>query len=192
MKIGVLALQGATEPHRQRLASLGADVISVKSENDLENLSGLILPGGESTTLIHLLKTSGLRQPLIDFVKTHPTWGVCAGAILLAKVVMNPRQESLGLMDITVERNAYGRQLDSFIGTLTPVEGADVPDWETQEGLFIRAPKITQWGSDVRVLFKYRDAPVMVREKGWIAATFHAELATPVQIHEFFLQQCTG
>lgn len=186
-RIGVLALQGAVAPHQEKLAALGAVPVEVRTPQELEGLSGIILPGGESTTMIHLLKLNRLWEPLRAFASSHPTWGVCAGAILLAKDVTGPKQESLGLLDIEVARNAFGRQVDSFIDRLTPAAA-----WHggAVEGVFIRAPRITRVGSATRTLFTWKDEPVMVEDRNLLAATFHPELSAGTALHEYFLAKC--
>ena len=185
MKIGILALQGAVQPHAEKLIALGVQVIEVRFTRDLIDLKGIILPGGESSSMIHLLKLNQLWEPLKEYVRTRPTWGVCAGSILLAKTVTHPIQASLEAMDIEVERNAYGRQNESFIGSLTPSMHwkADQPF----EGVFIRAPRIKRVNIDVQVIFEFKGEPVMVRQKHLLASTFHPELTDSTQVHEFFL-----
>ena len=186
MKIGILALQGAVEPHKKKLEQLGAKVIEVRTPQDLDGLHGIILPGGESTTFIHLLHLNSLWEPLKKFASERPTWGVCAGAILLAKKVSHPAQESLGLMDISIERNAFGRQVDSFIDLLVPT--ADI--WQPMEGVFIRAPRVREVGPGIRINFTWKDEPVMLEAGNLVVTTFHPELTEDHQIHQYFLQRC--
>ena len=150
-KIGVLALQGDFEAHEKALARAGAEPVEVRSAEDLQNVDGLVIPGGESTTMWKLLVEENLLQPLREFGARRPIFGTCAGAILLASDVSNPPQPSLGLMDIDVERNAYGRQLESRIATLQP-EGLK----GDLEAVFIRAPIIRRVGGDAKVLARYR------------------------------------
>lgn len=187
MHIGILALQGAVEPHKIKLKDLGAQVTLVRQPQHLENLDGLVLPGGESTTMIHLLKLNQLWELVRQFAKDKPTWGICAGAILLAKDVKSPAQESLQRMDISVERNAYGRQVESFIGE---VRGSDQwPGPTTLEGVFIRAPRITRIGGKVTPLLYHGDQAVMVRQEHLLASSFHPELSQGHDVHQYFLRE---
>ena len=182
MKIGVLALQGDFDAHRLRLEQLGAEVVLVKNPQQLDEIDGLVIPGGESSTFLKLLGDAGF-QKLKDFVRTKPSFGTCAGAILLAKEVENPAQSGLGAIDIAIRRNAYGRQLDSSIRDGL-FRGSPI------EMVFIRAPKITRIGAGVEVLAtegKDKD-PVVVRQGSTMAATFHPELSDDPSIHQTFLQ----
>lgn len=188
MLIGILALQGAVEPHELKLKSLGVATRLVKKTEELEGLSGLVLPGGESSTMIHLLKLHGLWNALRDFVKRKPTWGLCAGTILLAQRVTTPIQESLEALDVSVVRNAYGRQTESFVGSLTPTH--KVKTLDTFEGVFIRAPRIEQLGKDVEILYEWNHDPVMVQQGFTLASTFHPELTESNQLHKYFLSLC--
>jgi len=179
MKIGVLALQGDFDAHRRRLEELGAKVILVKKPEQLDEIDGLVIPGGESSTFLKLLGEAGFEK-LRDFVRAKPTFGTCAGAILLASEVENPRQAGLGAIDIGIRRNAYGRQLESSIreGKLgnSPIEM-----------VFIRAPKIERVGKNVEVLATEGNDPVVVRQGGVMAATFHPELSEDSRVHRAFL-----
>ncbi|MEO6981883.1 MAG: pyridoxal 5'-phosphate synthase glutaminase subunit PdxT [Edaphobacter sp.] len=180
--IGVLALQGAFEAHAKTLQSLGVTAKLIRTPAELKDLDGLIIPGGESTTFLKFLERGGFLDALHTFVQATPTFGTCAGAILLAKDVVNPAQKSLALLDITVERNAYGRQIDSTILTSpTTLEGGPL------EMVFIRAPRITRTGPGVEVLATRDNFPVLVREGHILAATFHPELSTDTRIHQLFL-----
>jgi 5'-phosphate synthase pdxT subunit len=187
MIIGVLALQGDFDAHRRRLEELGADVVLVKKPEQLDQIDGLVIPGGESGTFLKLLGEAGF-QKLKEFVRLRPTFGTCAGAILLAKEVENPAQSGLGALDIRVRRNAYGRQIDSSIR-----EGRFVRDIEGKlldsplEMVFIRAPKISHVGHDVEVLATEGSDPVVVRQGKAMAATFHPELSEDTRIHQAFL-----
>ncbi|MEW6730892.1 MAG: pyridoxal 5'-phosphate synthase glutaminase subunit PdxT [Acidobacteriota bacterium] len=183
MRIGVLALQGDFAKHGEALTRLGVDWREVRTPNDLTGLDGIIIPGGESTTMLRLMRDEGLFEPLRQFVNKHTTFGTCAGAILLAREVHNPLQESLQAMDITIERNAYGRQIDSF----TTSAQASALGNEPVELVFIRAPIIVKTGADVTVLAKYQDQPILVRQGHMLAATFHPELTTDTRIHKLFL-----
>ena len=181
MKIGVLALQGDFEAHRKRLQELGAEVVLVRNPAQLDAIDGLIIPGGESSAFLKLLGQAGLEK-LKQFVRLKPTFGTCAGAILLAKEVENPHQAGLGAIDITVQRNAYGRQLDSSIR-----EG--LFQGSPTEMVFIRAPKISRVGPGVEVLATEGQDPVVVRQGNVMAATFHPELSTDGRIHAEFLDR---
>jgi pyridoxal 5'-phosphate synthase pdxT subunit len=180
MKIGVLALQGDFDAHRRRLEELGAEVVLVKKTEQLDDLDGLIIPGGESGTFLKLLGEEGLAK-LREFVRDKPTLGTCAGCILLATEVENPKQAGLGALDITVRRNAYGRQIDSSIR-----EGKFLGD--SVEMVFIRAPKIERVGKGVEVVATEGKDPVLVRKGKTLAATFHPELSDDRRVHEYFLQ----
>jgi 5'-phosphate synthase pdxT subunit len=182
LTIGVLALQGAYEAHAKVLTALGATPKLVRLPQDLAHLDGLIMPGGESTTMLKFLERNDFFATLQTFVQTTPTFGTCAGAILLAKDVTHPAQKSLCALDITVERNAYGRQNDSLILTApTSLPGAPL------EMVFIRAPRITRTGSAVETLATRDGAPVLVREGHLLAATFHPELSADTRVHQLFL-----
>ena len=182
-KIGVLALQGDFEKHEKALERAGAEAVQVRSAADLERVDGLIIPGGESTTMLKLLEEEKLLEPLREFGRRRPMFGTCAGAILLATEVLNRPQLSLGLMDIDVERNAYGRQLDSRIARLTP-EGME----GDLEAVFIRAPIIRRVGEQVKVLASYQGDPVLVEQGRHLVATFHPELTDDPRIHQMFLE----
>ncbi len=173
MKIGVLALQGDFDAHRRRLEELGAEVVLVKKPEQLDEIDGLVIPGGESGTFLKLLGEAGFEK-LKQFVKTKPTFGTCAGAILLASEVENPKQAGLGAIDIGIRRNAYGRQVDSSIreGRLVQDNLAAAPI----EMVFIRAPRIERLGPGVEVMATEGNDPVAVRQGKVMAATFHPEL----------------
>jgi 5'-phosphate synthase pdxT subunit len=183
-KVGVLALQGDFDAHEKALARAGAEPVQIRSAADLQQVDGLIIPGGESTTMMKLLEEEKLLEPLRDFGGEHPIFGTCAGAILLAAEVTRPSQPSLGLMDIDVERNAYGRQLDSRIARLRPEgSGAEL------EAVFIRAPKIRRVGRDAKVLAQYEGDPVLVEQGRHLVATFHPELTDDPRVHLMFLSK---
>jgi 5'-phosphate synthase pdxT subunit len=183
-KIGVLALQGDFEKHEKALARAGAEPVEVRSAADLDQVDGLVIPGGESTTMLKLIEQEQMLEPLRDFGARRPIFGTCAGAILLASEVLNPHQRSLGLLDIDVERNAYGRQLDSRIARLNP-EGLD----GDLEAVFIRAPIIRRVGDQVKVLASYQGDPVLVEQGRHLVATFHPELTDDSRIHRMFLEK---
>lgn len=189
-KAGVLALQGDFEAHGRALERLGAQAVYVRSAADLEGLDGLIVPGGESTTMLKLLRSEGLFEAIGEFGRRKPVFGTCAGAILMAREVTNPRQESLGLMDIGVERNAYGTQLESRVARaqLAPEMAAQTPGGEL-EAVLIRAPIIRRVGPAARVLATYGGDPVLVEEGRHLAATFHPELTADSRVHRLFLEK---
>jgi pyridoxal 5'-phosphate synthase pdxT subunit len=179
MKIGVLALQGDFDAHRRRLEELGAEVVLIKMPEQLDEIDGLVIPGGESSTFLKLLGEAGFEK-LKQFVRVKPTFGTCAGAILLAKEVENPKQQGLGALDIGIRRNAYGRQIDSSIR-----EG--VFAGSPTEMVFIRAPKIDRVGKGVEVIATEGKDPVAVRQGKIMAATFHPELSGDTRVHRAFL-----
>jgi len=184
MRVGVLALQGDFEAHRGMLASLGVGAFEVRNAADLEGLDGIVLPGGESTTQLKFLQEEGLFELLKGFAaEGGAIFGTCAGAILLAREVHNPSQDSLGLMDISVLRNGYGRQLHSEVrfghSTLKPAP---------LEMVFIRAPIIERVGPGVEILAEDAGTPVLVRQGNLMAATFHPELTADSTVHAFFLE----
>ena len=182
LTICVLALQGAYDVHAAMLRQLGAKAVLIRKPSELHDLDGLIIPGGESTTFLKHLERGGFFDALSEFVKTTPTFGTCAGCILLAKEVLNPTQRSFAAMDIAVERNAYGRQIDSTIlSAPTTLPGGPL------EMVFIRAPRIARTGPGVEVLAEREAMPVLVREGHLLAATFHPELSTDPRIHQMFL-----
>jgi 5'-phosphate synthase pdxT subunit len=181
--VGVLALQGDYASHAERLRELGADVRLVRLPAELEGLDGLILPGGESTTFLKFLERDGFLDALEAFAAKTPAFGTCAGCILLAKDVSHPSQRSLGLLDVSVERNAYGRQLDSAVMTApTSLPGGPL------EMVFIRAPRIERLGPGVEKLAERDGAAVLVRQGHLLAATFHPELSSDARVHEYFLE----
>ncbi len=177
--IGVLALQGDFDAHRRRLEELGANVLLVRRPEQFDEIDGLVIPGGESSTLLKLLGAPGFEK-LKEFVHAKPAFGTCAGAILLATQVESPHQPGLGALDITIRRNAYGRQIDSSIR-----EGRfhNSP----MEMVFIRAPKIERVGKGVEVVATEGNDPVLVKRGKTLAATFHPELSDDRRVHELFL-----
>ena len=179
LTIGVLALQGDFDAHRRRLEELGAKVVLVKKPEQLDEVEGLIIPGGESSTFLRLLGDAGFEK-LKDFVRLKPTFGTCAGAILLAKEVENPAQSGLGAIDIGIRRNAYGRQIDSSIREGL-FRGSPI------EMVFIRAPKISRLGDGIEIVATEGSDPVVVRQGKTMAATFHPELTDDTRIHQAFL-----
>ncbi len=182
--VGILAIQGDFAMHAKMLDRLGAVWKLVKHAEDLDQLGGLIMPGGESTTILKMFAAEGVGAAIKDFAaKGKPIYGTCAGAILLAKDVTNPPQERLGLIDITIERNAYGRQIDSSVQTGECPELSDHP----LEMVFIRAPIIRRVGEGVRVLGRCASLPVLVEQGNILAGTFHPELTDDPTLHRYFL-----
>ena len=184
--IGVLALQGDYEKHARSLERAGAQVSEVRTAEELNAVDGLVIPGGESTTMLKLLDREALFEPLREFGQHKPIFGTCAGAILLATKVENPEQASLGLVDIAVQRNAYGRQLDSRVTQI------DAEGFGSLEAVFIRAPIIRGTGEGVKVLARYNGDPVLVEEGRHLVATFHPELSPDDRVHAYFLKKVTG
>jgi len=183
-KIGILAIQGDFAAHSAMLHSLGAETVEVRTVGDLQQCDALILPGGESTTQLHFLQEEGLFEAIKKFAaKNQPIFGTCAGAILLATRVTNPAQDSLGLLDMAVLRNAYGRQMASDVGF-----GHSKLQSAPMEMVFIRAPVIENVGPDVKVLAEFAGTPVLVQKENLLAATFHPELTADTSVHELFLQ----
>ncbi len=182
LTIGVLALQGAYEAHARVLEDLGATVKFVRTPAELEGIDGLIIPGGESSTFLWHLEQNGFFDKLKSFVQQKPTFGTCAGCILLAKDITNPPQKGFGALDIKVERNAYGRQIDSRIITgPTKLPGGPL------EMVFIRAPRIANIGKGIETLASRDGAPVLIRKGHIMAATFHPELTNDPRVHQAFL-----
>ena len=182
--IGVLALQGAYDAHRRMLSGLGINSRGVRTPRDLDGLAGLIIPGGESSTLLHFLRQDGFWDALKAFAATHPCLGTCAGLILLAREV-EPNQPSLGLLDVAVQRNAYGRQRDSHVlRRPTALPGPEM------EMVFIRAPRIRGSAPGVEILATVEDEPVLVRQGSVIGCTFHPELGTDTRVHTLLIDSC--
>ena len=181
MRIGVLALQGAFREHLDTLRAIGVEGVRVREPQDLDGISGLILPGGESTTMRHLIERWGLRQPILDLAsRGTPIYGTCAGMIVLSREIAGGEEPILPLLDVTVERNAFGRQLDSFEAELSvPILG-DRP----VHAVFIRAPIIERTSPDVDVLARLDDGRIVaVRERNVLATAFHPELAGETRFH---------
>jgi 5'-phosphate synthase pdxT subunit len=189
-RVGVLALQGDFEAHQNALQRAGADALQVRTAEQLDALDGLVIPGGESTTMLKLLNHMDLMEPLRRFAHHKPVFGTCAGAILLATDVRNPVQESFGVVDMTIERNAYGRQIDSRVATLEPGEDFRKRVGEgNMEAVFIRAPIIRRTGPAVNVLAGYHGDPVLVEQGKHLIATFHPELTADARVHRLFLEK---
>ena len=186
-RVGVLAIQGDYAAHARALAEVGAGPFEVRKPDQLAELDGLILPGGESTTMLKFLEKHGFFEALEEYCATHPVFGTCAGTILLSREVRNPAQRSLGVLDAIVERNAYGRQIDSTILTAeTELPGGPL------EMVFIRAPRIVSTGRNVQTLATREGAPVLVRQGNIMAATFHPELSIDRRVHKLFVQLVSG
>ncbi|MEP7364921.1 MAG: pyridoxal 5'-phosphate synthase glutaminase subunit PdxT [Acidobacteriota bacterium] len=183
MRLGVLAIQGDFEAHAKAFAEAGADVFEARTAADLASADALVLPGGESTTMLKLLREEGLWEPLRAACSSRPVFATCAGAILLAKDVHNPVQDSLGLVDIGVERNAYGRQVYSTVVKIALETGEPI------EAVFIRAPIIRRIGEGVRVLARYEGDPVLIEQGQIVIATFHPELTRDRSLQRLFLEK---
>ncbi|HEX4007497.1 MAG TPA: pyridoxal 5'-phosphate synthase glutaminase subunit PdxT [Acidobacteriaceae bacterium] len=183
-RIGVLALQGDYDAHAQALRDVGAEPVLIRKPEELSGIDGLLIPGGESTTFLKFLERNGFFDALQDFVRTMPTFGTCAGCILLATEVTHPPQASLGVLNATVERNAYGRQIDSsiHIGD-TRLPGGPL------EMVYIRAPRIVKTGDGVKVLAERDGFPVLVEQGHIMAATFHPELSSDRRVHRRFVDR---
>jgi 5'-phosphate synthase pdxT subunit len=181
--IGVLALQGDYEAHARAFAASGARTVLVRKLEELGLIDGLVLPGGESTTMLKFLEQGGFFDALVKFASAKPVFATCAGCILLAREVLHPTQRSLGVLDVTVERNAYGRQIDSAILTLpTELPGGPL------EMVFIRSPRITRAGDGVEVLAQRDGHPTLVRQGHLLAATFHPEMSADTRVQQLFLE----
>jgi 5'-phosphate synthase pdxT subunit len=184
VKIGILAVQGDFEAHAAMLDKLGVETVQVRTPADLEGCDALILPGGESTTQLQFLQEEGLAEKIQQFAgRGRAIFGTCAGAILLANEVRNPKQDSLKLLDMTVLRNGYGRQVASAVAS-----GLSKLKKEPLEMVFIRGPIIEEAGPDVEVLAEYAGKPALVQRGHILAATFHPELTDDTTVHEYFLR----
>jgi 5'-phosphate synthase pdxT subunit len=186
--LGVLALQGGFALHQAMLKQLRCKSVLVKAPADLTGCKGLIIPGGESTTMTKLIQRYHLYEPLREFAQAHPIMGTCAGAILVASAVDDERISPLGLMDIDVIRNVYGRQRDSFMAY---VHAAFLDGSTRIKSIFIRAPKIRHVGPEVNILMALDGSPIMVQQNRVLALTFHPELTDDLRIHRYFVQRCT-
>ena len=187
MRVGVLTLQGDFREHLAALKKLGVEGCGVRTIEDLEKVDGLIIPGGESTTIANLLEKSGLFSALKERGKNgFPMYGTCAGEILLAKEITNYPNSYLGLIDITVRRNAYGRQVDSFEADL------HIKNIGAFHAVFIRAPIIEWVGPKVEVLAEHEGIPVMAQQKNILVSSFHPELTNDLRIHEYFMRLIEG
>ena len=186
-RVGVLALQGDFACHQRSLAALGATPVRVSLPQDLDGVEALVIPGGESTTMQRLLEATGLRAPIERFVRERPVLGTCAGLILLGRETPGLPRATFGVLDVTVERNAYGRQIDSFSDMVdAPVLGGAF------HAVFIRAPRIRRVGSGVEVIARRGEEPVGVRHGKAIGIAFHPELTQDLRLHRWFLEQVAG
>lgn len=186
-RVGVLAIQGDYAAHARALSEAGAEPVEVRKPDQLSGLDGLILPGGESTTMLKFLEKHGFFEALREYCASHPVFGTCAGTILLAHEVRNPAQRSLDILDVVVERNAYGRQIDSTIlNAESKLPGGPL------EMVFIRAPKIVATGPEVETLATREGTPALVRQGKAMAATFHPELSVDRRVHKLFVDVVTG
>jgi 5'-phosphate synthase pdxT subunit len=189
-KVGVLSLQGDFAAHGAAVERAGALPVYVRERSQLGEIDGLILPGGESSTMLKLLHYENLFDDVVEYGRRKPMFGTCAGAILMARDVTNPAQESMGLMDIEVERNAYGRQVDSRVVALDAE-----PEFEQRtspgklEAVFIRAPIIRRAGEGIHVLAEYAGDPVLIEQGQYLVATFHPELTKDARVHSLFLEK---
>jgi 5'-phosphate synthase pdxT subunit len=189
-KVGVLSLQGDFAAHGAALERAGASPVYVRERSQLGGIDGLVLPGGESSTMLKLLHYENLFDDLAEFGRRKPVFGTCAGAILMARDVSHPAQQSLGLLDIAVERNGYGRQIDSRVVDVEPS-----PEFQQRAGagkleaVFIRAPIIRRAGDGVHILATYAGAPVLIEAGRHLAATFHPELTADSRVHSLFLSK---
>lgn len=182
--VGVLALQGAFSKHKEKCDGLSVDSMYVRTPDELKKCTHLIIPGGESTTMTKLINLHGLRDELIEFGKKKYIWGTCAGMILLAKKVDDERVDNLGLIDIRVDRNAYGRQSDSFV---SEENFPEIDEKEKIKLLFIRAPKIIDYGDTVQPLGFVNGTPVLARNKNIMVSSFHPELTSDQRVHSYFI-----
>lgn len=186
MRIGVLALQGDFAKHVEVLRSLGVEVQEVRKPQDLELCDGLIIPGGESTVMLRQMEFIQMRQPLLTFAQQKPLFGTCAGLILMSQNIQSSPLQPLKLLDVEVERNAFGRQVESFQAfvSLEFMPGHS----KTFPAFFIRAPRIRKCGQDVQVLARLENEPILVRQGHHLGASFHPELTADPQVHQYFIE----
>lgn len=193
MRVGILSVQGDFEAHGRAVARLGAEPVYVRTPAQLEGLDALILPGGESSTMLKFLEAEGLFEAIRSFAARRPLLGTCAGAILMAAEVSRPAQRSLGLLDLAIERNAYGRQVDSHIATVEPSPAfTALAGAGPLEAVFIRAPIIRRVGDQATVLLRHRGDPILVEQGRYLAATFHPELTADGRVHNLLLRKATS
>lgn len=187
MRIGVLALQGDFAKHVEVLRSLGVEVQEVRKPQDLESCQGLIIPGGESTVMLKQIEFIQMRQPLLFFAQQKSVFGTCAGLILMSQSIQSSPLQPLKLLDIEVERNAFGRQVESFQDYISV-------EFSTEHSkrfpaFFIRAPRIRKWGKDVQTIATWRDEPVLVQQGHHLGASFHPELTPNPEVHLYFIER---
>lgn len=185
LKVGVLALQGAFAKHIAMLKSLGVDTLEVRKPEELNQCNGLILPGGESTTIMRQINFIDFGDQLREFAKTHPLFGTCAGLIIMSKEIIAGKQEPFGILDVAVERNAFGRQVESF-GVDLEIK-LDPRNAKKFHAVFIRAPRIRRFSTNIEVLADFEGEPVLVQQGFHLGATFHPELSSDPAIHQYFL-----
>lgn len=185
VKVGVLALQGGFSKHISILKSIDVETLAVRHPQELTECDALIIPGGESTTIFRQIHFINMWEPLNEFARQKPVMGTCAGLILMSREILNDPRQPFGWLDVAVERNAYGRQADSFKTTLEATfdEGKPTP----VEALFIRAPRIRKVGREVKVLSSYDDEAVLVEQGHFLGLTFHPELADEAAVHKYFI-----
>ena len=184
-KIGILALQGNFSQHKMIFDILGIDNIFIRYSYDVDKCDAIVIPGGESTTMSKQLDRSNLRQGLQEYSKTNPLFGTCAGMILLSSTNVSNNLQPLEIMDFTVNRNAYGRQIESFSDDFQ----LDFCDDTNFHGVFIRAPKISKIGRGIKILANYKKQPVMITDGRHFATTFHPEIGSDIRIHNYFMEQ---
>jgi len=185
MKIGILALQGNYHQHKIVMDILGTDNIFIRHAKDLEKCDSLIIPGGESTTISKQIDNNQLRNSLIDFASTNPIMGTCAGMIILSRTRPTDNMAPLGVMNFTVDRNAWGRQVDSFSVQIN----LEFDNEKSFNAIFIRAPKIRMIGKDIKVLSRYDNGPVLLRDGLHLVSAFHPEIGDDFRIHEYFINK---
>ncbi|MGK7872730.1 MAG: pyridoxal 5'-phosphate synthase glutaminase subunit PdxT [Xenococcaceae cyanobacterium] len=187
VRVGVLAFQGCVKPHLEKLSELGVEGVPVRDSETLNSVERLILPGGESSTMLRFLNITGMFNSVKEFCSTHPVWGICAGSILLAKEVVNPVQASLEVIDIKAHRNFYGSQRESFKASVE-VGGIDESgDGVTLNVDFIRAPLLSPLTSEVDVLATYQGQKVCMKQGNCLVSSFHTELGNSTALHQYFL-----
>lgn len=188
--VGVLALQGAFNKHAEMMRALGVKAIEVRTPEDLKNCDALIIPGGESTTIMKQMKFIGFIDAFRAFAKQKPVFGTCAGLILMSHDIISDTMQPFNLLDITVERNAFGRQAESFQTEVDffPKKNVEKSTSQKLKAMFIRAPRIRRTGSDVHILASYEGEPILVQQGHHLGATFHPELTTDNSVHAYFLK----
>ena len=184
-KIGILALQGNFDQHKKMLDLLGIDNVFIRYSYDVDKCDALVIPGGESTTMSKQIDANNLRHALKEYSKTNSLFGTCAGMILLSSTKESKNLRPLGIMDFTVDRNAYGRQIESFSDDLQ-LNFSDDTDFHA---VFIRSPKVSKIGKNIKILAKYKKQPVMITDGRHFVTTFHPEIGSDIRIHNYFMEQ---